>query len=410
MTRAWVALGSTLLFAGCLPSYGYYLQPCPTGSAFECYDQTVRDQAAAAGDIETSLFLVGDAGEFGDGRRSFVLDKIAEGLAEAVPDKRVVYLGDNIYPDGLRPGSHPDCHSWTGDGPYCPEDREQLDAQLSILSVDVPGYFVPGNHDWADTRSHDGYTMLWNQDQYLRNTPGRMLPEAGCPGPVRDFAVGTGEVRAHLIFIDTHWLILPNGSRPQTFDEASVPPPPDCEIEKADDVYPALARMLEDAGDLPVIVMGHHPTRTHGRHGGFANGAYPFGFNSQDINSTPYRRLIRNLEATLAGRSSRAPVVYAAGHDHVLQVLRDDAGVVHLVSGSGSKDASGVAAGPDTEFAAGLPGFMRLDFHENGDVFLYVYAGCHIDLPLNPELGEPTCGANEFAVVHAMKVGETTGP
>jgi hypothetical protein len=64
----------------------------------------------------------------------------------------------------------------------------------------------------------------------------------------------------------------------------------------------------------------------------------------------------------LASRTGRAPVLYAAGHEHSLQVLRSDVVDLVLVSGAGSpSEVTAVASGPNTVFAHEHAGFMALD-------------------------------------------------
>lgn len=61
------------------------------------------------------------------------------------------------------------------------------------------------------------------------------------------------------------------------------------------------------------------------------------------------------------------PLIYAAGHEHNLQVLRGIGGAWHLVSGSGSYNHVGPVAWRDsTAFAIAASGYMRLDVLRDG--------------------------------------------
>ena len=61
-------------------------------------------------------------------------------------------------------------------------------------------------------------------------------------------------------------------------------------------------------------------------------------------------------------QSGRGPVLYAAGHEHSLQVLKSDVVDYVLVSGAGSpSEVTAVTHGPDTIFAHEHAGFMSLD-------------------------------------------------
>ena len=58
------------------------------------------------------------------------------------------------------------------------------------------------------------------------------------------------------------------------------------------------------------------------------------------------------------------PLVYAAGHDHSLQLFEGDEGArMHIVSGAGSTGkVTRVTDLPETIFAHAVPGFVVLDF------------------------------------------------
>ncbi|MEY2497017.1 MAG: hypothetical protein QOD12_573 [Verrucomicrobiota bacterium] len=71
---------------------------------------------------------------------------------------------------------------------------------------------------------------------------------------------------------------------------------------------------------------------------------------------------------------ARPPLIYAAGHEHDLQILRAGETTPYvLVSGAGSKTMLTTAThGTDTIFSHLHPGFMALDFMRNGSVLLRV--------------------------------------
>jgi hypothetical protein len=86
------------------------------------------------------LYLVGDAGDAAPGDP--VLGRLAADMRaddEAELDVAVAFLGDNVYPAGVRPG------------PEGVADTIALSAQLSVVEGTSAGaLFVPGNHDWDD--------------------------------------------------------------------------------------------------------------------------------------------------------------------------------------------------------------------------------------------------------------------
>src|SRR4030095_11611722 len=91
-----------------------------------------------------------------------------------------------------------------------------------------------------------------------------------------------------------------------------------------------------------------------------------------------------------AGAGGAAPLVYAAGHDHSLQIFRGDRAVRYsLVSGFGSKvKSSEVRHDGATLFAhadPAHPGFMQLDLLRDGRARLAVIESAP-DLPEGREV------------------------
>ena len=200
-------------------------------------------------DVATVVFLVGDAGEVSEGDpvlnylRTDVRSWDAAG-AEVV----VAFLGDNVYPRGLRRDTVPGFHS----------DTSYLNAQMRVVqATNASAIFLPGNHDW-DQSGPDGLNTVQRQAQYIEHMAGPgleavFLPKAGCPGPVyRDFA------RVRLVILDTEWWLFPHTKRQG------------CANSTPRAVVAALVRLLDSAQGREVIVLSHHPLESHGPHGGYA--------------------------------------------------------------------------------------------------------------------------------------------
>ena len=325
----------------------------------QCPDQGSDDQDAV-------LFLVGDAGakEFDSNPVVQHMKTVVTALDERGVPTTVLFLGDNVYDEGVREGH--------------PEDLRLLEAQVEVVSgTSAKGIFLPGNHDRANTARDEGHERLMNQEQALRDFSGSgadvgLMPRAGCPGPVREnLEDSRGNVLASLVLLDTSWWML----EPPTASE--------CSASTKEGVIGELERVLSEAPDLPVIVAAHHPLRTGGPHGGNASSlrwlANRLGLLREDLNTPHYQAFIDGLTEVF-GRASR-PIIYGAGHDHSLQVIDESmegASVLHLVSGSGSH-ASGARAIEGSRFAAGLLGYMRLDFRSDGRIQLSVVAECSIE-------------------------------
>jgi hypothetical protein len=110
---------------------------------------------------------------------------------------------------------------------------------------------------------------------------------------------------------------------------------------------------------LPLPVIGSvHPV------------ARQLGVSKQDLTSDEYDGMRVALEGAMAGA---APLVYAAGHEHNLQVM-DGSTVRHLlVSGAGYfGHVSPASWRTNTRFARAASGFMRLDVLRDGGVRLGV--------------------------------------
>jgi hypothetical protein len=316
-------------------------------------------------EIEVSILLIGDAGA-PDPNGETVLDALTARARELTgppgsapgsqPEVVVVFLGDNIYPDGmLAPAS----------GRRSDAER-RLDAQLEVLKQSgAKGYFIAGNHDWDEEGPH-GWEAVKRQTEYInRTTAGlaEMLPGNGDPMP-RARAHGRGLI----IFLDTQWWLHP-GAKPD------VP---------EDQVLGAIDGLLAGAEpDQVVIVVGHHPLATRGPHGGNLEWQdyvlFPIalfrlmGFSPQDLANSNYRQLVDTLESLMGDR----PRIYASGHEHSLQVFRPGHGPRYLlVSGAGSEtNLTPVSRDSRTTlFAYEHAGFMELDILRDGQVFLRIFA------------------------------------
>jgi hypothetical protein len=328
--------------------------------------------------VETSLFLVGDAGA-PDRASEPVLQSLSADLAKASGERMVVYLGDNVYPRGI-----PD----TG-APGRGEAVRRLDAQVDVIrEAGARAIFVPGNHDW-DRMGPDGWNAIRRQQRRIAERGGegiRLLPEDGCPGPV----VVDVQQRLRIIALDTQWWLHP-GAKPRH-------PISECRADEGEEVTDSLRADLERTDTARrVVVVAHHPLASGGEHGGYfgardyffplrhvaswlwiplpgLGAIYPEaragGISSQDIPSGSNRRMREALEGAML--RSR-PLVWASGHDHNLQVLAGRTARHLLVSGSGIYGhGSRVVQLSATRYASASAGYMRLDVLKDGRVRLAV--------------------------------------
>jgi hypothetical protein len=322
--------------------------------ALACRAPIYIDEPKAA-EIETTLFLIGDAGEPDPRYIGVPLESLTVQAAAAPEQSIIVFLGDNVYPDGI---PEEGAAEWA-------DSRRRLEAQVNAVPPGARGIFLPGNHDWASELAYGLYAIR-RQEQLIaalaRGRDVRMLPGNGCPGPV---ALDVGRLR--LISLDTQWWLHDFIVR----DSATR-----CTATMAG-VTAELRAQVRPTGDKRVVVVaGHHPLMTGGEHGGYCGLTGPFRRfigRSQDVMSGKNRRMRDSLERAF---EAAKPLVYAAGHDHSLQVLSGgDAASYLLVSGAGSaaKGSCAVTLRESIYTSPHRSGFMRLDIFRNGGVLLRVY-------------------------------------
>ena len=330
-----------------------------------------------AQNVEQTLILIGDAGRPAPGGEP-VLKALTRELGREPERTTVVFLGDNVYSDGLPPA----------EAPRRAEMERRLDTQVDVVRLaGVRAIFIPGNHDWADEKP-DGWDAIRRQADRVdsRGAPKvEMLPKGGCPGPVVE-DIGS---RLRLVLLDTQWWLHPH-AKPQ-------PPNSGCPQDAEDAVLAALNGALQTAGERQVVVAAHHPLASGGPHGGYFSfrqhlfpltdrnkklwiplpvigSLYPVarlrGASPQDLTNERNRQMREALEGVFR---EHPPLVYAAGHEHALQVL-DGASARHLlVSGAGIYNHESTVRKIDgTRFASSRAGFMKLEIEGGGRVRLSV--------------------------------------
>ncbi|MEP7176932.1 MAG: metallophosphoesterase [Gemmatimonadales bacterium] len=323
---------------------------------------------AAPADIVATVVLIGDAGA-PKASGEPVFQAVARILADRPDTAVILFLGDNIYPRGL-----PD----SADASFADAARRLRD-QLALARL-TPVLFVPGNHDWHRS-GPQGWERIRRQGRFIAREGGgraRLLPANGCPGPA---TVDVGP-RLRLVLLDTEWWLFPH-EKPA---EGSA-----CAARTPREVIDSLARALHVAGDRQVIVAGHHPLSTGGPHGGYFSlgdhlfplrnlhpalflplpllgTAYPairgLGVSAEDLSGGPNRVLRAALDTAFA---CAPPAIYAAGHEHSLQLIDRGRPPLLAVSGAGIYGhESHVEAVPGTRLAVSKAGFMRVDLLRDG--------------------------------------------
>ncbi len=309
------------------------------------------DSASPAPELELlhRVVLIGDAGYYlEDDPTLAALGRWTQDPARS----SVVFLGDNIYNEGMTD-----------------EDRARGEKILGhqLAATAARKYVIPGNHDWGFFSKKYNAKSIRNQQLFVDGWPGGQadfLPKDGCMGPeARVLSAGESSGPAIvLIALDpTPWI------HPRLRASCSRVETPQAHLA-------ALESLLERHRDDLVIVASHYPMKTGGPHGGLSYGfaadlfVTPLGWMMGGLGNTYEEGYADWIEATQAVLRRHPPAIYAAGHDHNLQLL-DAGGVagIYVVSGAGAVErVSTVTHLPETIFAHAVPGFIVADFGRRG--------------------------------------------
>lgn len=316
--------------------------------------------------IQQRLILLGDAGEINFKQETI----IPEAAEKIIPGKTtVLFLGDNIYPRGLAlPGSDNE-----------KETKDILRSQFEPMRRNgAPVYFLAGNHDW-DRMGKLGLEKIQVQGRFLESQGDsllKLIPEGGCPDPLEVVLSDSLVVIAY----DSEWWLFPFNKQDANMD---------CACTTEDEVIDRLEELLYKHRDKTVVLASHHPLQTYGVHGGYYSwkdhifpltvlnkkayvplpligSLYPLlrstiFLNPEDMPHPAYKNLISRVNDVTSGFSN---LINVAGHDHGLQLIKNSAGRVQIVSGSGAK-SSYIKKGEDALFTSKMQGFVLLDYMDD---------------------------------------------
>jgi hypothetical protein len=324
--------------------------------------------------VTSRIILVGDAGAFLHGKHP-VVSAIKHHMH---PDKKtsIVFLGDNVYRYGLPDDASVNYQTIAA----------VLDSQINVAeNTSAKVYMIPGNHDWENGGKY-GYDALLREEAYVNQNKERnvqFLPEEGCPGPV-EVKVSNDVV---MILWDSQWWLHP-------YDKPGIES--DCECKNQNEFIIQLTELLRKNYDKLVILASHHPFRSNGIHGGYfgikqhifpftdlrANlwiplpvigSIYPitrgiFG-TAQDISHPAYQNMIKRVKDAAI---THPHIIFANGHEHTLQLLKDDSGYNYIVSGTGCKKTR-VEDSKKSLFVSESLGFAVVETSKNKNVRIKFY-------------------------------------
>jgi len=308
---------------------------------------TQREEATEPFALSQRLLLIGDAGLFLEDDPT--LAKLGAWSRDAA-NSTVLFLGDNLYNEGL-----------------VDDDRERGERVLAqqLAATSARKILVPGNHDWGLFEMRE--SSIENQQAFVaewHDGSAEFIPRDGCMGPVvRRIGAGGSARAVTLVLLDPTPIILGN-------------PGIGCGGKNdLDSHVAALDAILAEHEDDWLVVASHYPLETGGPHGGLSYGSWVVDgllnivrFWAGGAGDTYDEGYAKWITAVTRVMRKHPPEVYAAGHDHNLQVLAgNEYAGVEVVSGAGAKGrVSSVTPLPNTLFAHAAMGFVVIDFGLRG--------------------------------------------
>lgn len=305
------------------------------------------------------VFLIGDAGNADEIQAQQTLGLLKNKLDSADSNSMLIFLGDNIYPNGMPKESDKD---------YALA-KQKLEDQLAITgNFKGKTLVIPGNHDW-----YNGMDGLKAQEDFVKNyfnDKKAFLPKNSCP--IDDVNLSKD---IKLIVVDTEWALANWDNYPGVNKN--------CTIKTREDFFTEFKDLVTKNQDKRIIVALHHPIISSGTHAGFNSAKshlFPLkskipvpgvaslinilrsssGASPEDINNRHYADLANRLKSIVQDKEN---IIFVSGHDHNLQ-YHEDRNIRQIISGAGSKtDPATIAL--QTDFSYGGSGFAVLNFRKD---------------------------------------------
>ena len=300
-----VAIGLLLAFVG---GVLYFTLPHATTHSFlETAVAAATPLLLAAGSSFTVLGL-GDWGRGGTwGQTNLAATMGAYCVTSALNCTSVFSVGDNFYVAGISGGDDPQL-------------RSSFEDVYTHPSLQIPWHVTSGNHDQRGS--------VEAQLHYKGLGARKWIYHGGLP-ETEVFPIPGGDSCVSVVFIDTVPLIPRYRESPDTPQMAATLA---LNTSQPDVAWPAIEAAIDSAVArcVCVWVVGHHPVYSAAEHG--------------DAPS------LARLAVAMRGRVQ----LYLSGHDHTVQLLREEEGrgTLHMISGAGSDlRPSVMAATPQLRWA-----------------------------------------------------------
>ncbi|REC75787.1 metallophosphoesterase [Chryseobacterium elymi] len=305
------------------------------------------------------VFLIGDAGNADEPQAQNTLNLLKNKLDSADSNSMLIFLGDNIYPNGLPKDS---------DKEYALA-KQKLENQLAITkNFKGKTLVIPGNHDWNS--GLDGLKAQENLIKAYFNDKKAFLPKNSCG--IDDINLSKD---IKLIVIDSEWALVNWDQYPGINKN--------CTIKTREDFFTEFKDLVTKNQDKRIIVALHHPVISSGTHAGFNSAKahlYPLkskvpfpiaasfinilrsssGANPEDINNQHYADLANRLKSIVQDKEN---IIFVSGHDHNLQ-YHEERNIRQIISGAGSKTDPATIA-EKTDFSYGGSGFAVLNIRKD---------------------------------------------
>ena len=349
------------------------------GSPFYKDKNWDKHQPSFSSNIEHTLWLIGDTGELDDviEKRNFTVEGMASIMDLNDESSTTVFLGDNVYPHGLPPEGA--------------EDRSMGEAIVESQLLPIQHYkgktfFIPGNHDWNKHKSGGRDAML-RQEAYIEEffpnqSSIEVVPDNACGGPYV-YEVNNGLV---YIMIDSQWW-MHDWSLEKNMNQG-------CEVKSRESLLERVEEVMVTYNKAQIVFMLHHPIKTNGAHGGkyswkdhifplahykvwlplpIIGSLYPIVLKARTSPQDATHEFNQDLIFSLRNLAIKYDLncVFASGHEHGLQYF-EEGKIKYVVSGAGGK-TDYIQQGGEALYARSQRGFVKIEFYENQESWLYYY-------------------------------------